>query len=276
VVSKLLVTGASGYLGTALCAHAAREGWDVVGTYLTHAPDGVRAVALDVRDGAAAAALVAREAPDVVVHTAYRQDGDDASAINADGAANVAAAAQAAGARLVHVSSDVVFGGDGDRPLREDDPVGPVTAYGATKAAAEERVAALAPAAAIARTSLLYGGPGAPPSKHEELILAVARGERELTFFDDEVRCPVHVGELAAALLELAGTGHRGPLHVAGADAVDRLTFARLVAAARGADPDRLSGRPAPPDRPRNCALDSGRARALLRAPLRGVRDVLR
>jgi dTDP-4-dehydrorhamnose reductase len=275
-LAKLLVTGASGYLGIALCAHATRAGWDVVGTYFTRAPDGLRALPLDVRDGAAATALVAGEAPDVVVHTAYRQDGDDARAINADGAANVAAAARAAGARLVHVSSDVVFGGDGDRPLREEDPVGPVTAYGATKAAAEERVAAIAPAAAIVRTSLLYGGPGAPASKHEALILAVARGEREMTFYDDEVRCPVQVGDLAAALLELAGTGHEGLLHVAGADAVDRLTFARLVAAARGADPGRLSGAPAPPDRPRKCALDSGRARALLRTPLRGVRDVLR
>ena len=57
-----------------------------------------------------------------------------------------------------------------------------------------------------------------------------------MTFYDDEIRCPVQVDDLAAALVELAATAHHGPLHVAGADAVDRATFARLIAAAAGLD----------------------------------------
>jgi dTDP-4-dehydrorhamnose reductase len=282
-VPRLLVTGASGYLGGALVAQAASAGLDVLGTYRTRPPDpaalpsGVRATALDVRDAGAVAALLAREVPDAVIHTAYVQDGDAAHAVNAGGAEHVARAARTAGARLVHVSSDAIFGGAGDRPLREEDRPDPVTAYGATKAAAEPLVAAAHPGALIARTSLLYGGPGRPPSKHETLALAVARGEADVAFFSDEIRSPVQVDDLAAALLELVATTHAGPLHVGGADAVSRLAFARLIAAAAGEDPARLgAGRPAPPGRPRNCPLDSRRARALLGTRLRGVREVLR
>ena len=66
-----------------------------------------------------------------------------------------------------------------------------------------------------------------------------------------------------------------GPLNVAGADAVSRLEFARLVVAARGGDPDAVRGGPHPPGRPGDCALDCSRAAALLRTRLRGVRDVL-
>jgi dTDP-4-dehydrorhamnose reductase len=275
-VPKLLVTGASGFLGRAVAAHATALGWDIVGTHHRHDRATVRSVALDVRDAGAVARLMSAEAPDAVIHTAYVQAGDAAHAVNAQGAAHVAAAAHGSGARLVHVSSDAIFRGDGDRPLREDDEADPVTPYGATKAAAEPAVLAAHPGAILARTSLLYGGPGHEPSPHEELALAVARGERELAFFSDEIRSPIQVADLAAALVELAAMpARRGPLHVGGADAVSRLAFARLIVTAHGEDTDRLVGRPAPPDRPRNCPLDSTRAQAVLHVRLRGVREVL-
>ena len=76
-------------------------------------------------------------------------------------------------------------------------------------------------------------------------------------------------------ILELAQTDISGPLHVAGADAVDRLELARLFARRRGHNPDELRGGPGNPDRPKDCRLDSSRARALLRTPLRGARAVL-
>jgi dTDP-4-dehydrorhamnose reductase len=278
-VPRLLVTGASGYLGRVVAQRAAAEGWEVVGTYASRAPSaaGGRTVALDVRDAGAVGALLDAEAPDAVVHTAYLQRGPAAHAVNADGAAHVAAAARAAGARLVHVSSDAIFRGDGDRPLVEEDPADPVTEYGATKAAAEPAVTAAHPGALLVRTSLIYGGPGHAPSPHEELALAVARGEREgVAFFTDEIRSPIQVDDLAAALVELAASATpAGPLHVGGADPVSRLAFAQLIVASRGGHGGRLTGRPAPPDRPRNCPLDSTRARALLRVRLRGVHEVL-
>jgi dTDP-4-dehydrorhamnose reductase len=277
-VSKLLITGASGYLGTALAARAVAGGWEVVGTHLTRAPDaapGLRAVALDVRDADAVARLVAAEAPDAIIHTAYRMHGDDLDAVNAGGAGHVADVAARAGVRLVHLSTDVVFAGAPGHALTEEDPVGPVHDYGRSKAAAEGAVALADPDALVVRTSLLYGGPGRPPSGHETLALAAARGEQDITFFSDELRCPIQVDDLADALLELVGLDRSGLLHVVGPDAVDRLTFARLAVAARGEDPSALRGGPAPPGRPAALVLDGSRAQALLATPVRGVHQVL-
>jgi dTDP-4-dehydrorhamnose reductase len=257
-VRRLFVTGLGGYLGGELGRRAPLAGWEVEGI--------VGSAQIDVRDADAVRAAVVAARPDVVVHTAYRMD--DAG-VNVAGTRAVAAAAVAAGARLVHLSTDVVFG-DGERPLREDDPPGPVTAYGESKLEAER---ACPPGALIVRTSLLYGGDR--PSPHEVAAIDAADGARDMAFFTDEVRCPIAVGDLAQALLELAATDVVGPLHVAGADAVDRLEFARLVAARHGRDPDALRGGVGGPGRPKRLALDCARARALLRARLRGVREVL-
>jgi dTDP-4-dehydrorhamnose reductase len=151
-----------------------------------------------------------------------------------------------------------------------------VSGYGAAKLAAEAAVAAADPRALLVRTSLLYGGPA--PGPHEVAALEVAQGERDGIFFTDEIRCPTQVGDLAAALLELVCTDATGPLHVAGADAVSRYEFARLVVTAAGLPADRLRGGLSPaagPPRPRNCALDCTRAAGLVTAPLRGVYEVL-
>jgi len=137
-----------------------------------------------------------------------------------------------------------------------------VTDYGRAKAEAEVRVALAHADALLVRTSLLYGG--ATPSKHE-----LAAFEPDFTFFTNEIRSPVQVTDLAQALLELAELDVSGPLHVAGADDVSRAEFAELIA--RGP----VRSAPAPETRPLGCALDSSRARALLRTRLRGVREVL-
>ncbi|HEX5924096.1 MAG TPA: sugar nucleotide-binding protein [Baekduia sp.] len=267
---RLLVTGASGFLGGAIVAAAPAAGWEIVGTALTH-PAWMR---LDVRDASAVDCVVDAVAPDAIIHTAYCQHGDEAMAVNALGAGHVAATARAVGTRLVHLSSDAIFAGDGDRPLREGDVVAPVTVYGATKAAGEVAVQAANPDALMVRTSLLVGGPGHAPSLHEKLALAVARGEQQLMFFNDEVRSPIQVDDLAAALLELAAQEGGGPLHVGGADGVSRLELARLVVGAAGHDAELLRGEPAPADRPRYCPLDSGLAQARLRTHLRGAREI--
>ena len=240
---RLHVTGATGYLGREL---------------VRLRPD-ASTERVEIRDADAVLGLFERLRPEVVIHTAYRQDDDG---VNTSGSENAARAAAAVGARLVHLSTDVVFDGRKGEPYVEEDPLSPVTAYGRAKAEAERLVAAAHPEPLIVRTSLLYGGP--EPSKHE-----LAARDPAFTFYEDEIRSPVHVADLAAALLEVAGLDVSGPLHVAGADAVSRAAFAALIARR----PVRSSA--APPDRPLDCSLDSSRAQALLRTRLRGVHEVL-
>ena len=239
---RLHVTGASGYLGSELVRLRPAASTERV----------------EVRDAAAVRELFERLRPEVVIHTAYLQDD---SSVNVDGSENVARAAAAVDARLVHLSTDVVFDGRKGAPYVEDDPLTPITEYGASKAEAERRVAAAHPGALIVRTSLIVGG--AEPSKHE--LAATGPG----CWYTNELRSPVQVTDLANALLELAERDVAGPLHVAGADGLSRAELAELVA-----------GRPvetadAPPTRPLDCRLDSSRAQALLRTRLRGVREVL-
>jgi len=214
-------------------------------------------VQLDVRD--ADAVRAAATAMDCVIHTAYRQ-ADDAWSINVEGSAAVAAAAR--GARLVHLSSDIVFDGTRGR-YREQDPVAPVHAYGRSKAEAERLVAELHPEAAIVRTSLIYGGPERGPQ--ERLAL---EGRR---FFVDEIRSPVHVEDLARGLLELVALDYSGPLHMAGADDISRYDLAVLL----GADPARIERAHTTPDRAPDVSLDSSRAAALMQTHLRGVHELL-
>jgi dTDP-4-dehydrorhamnose reductase len=245
---RLVVTGGSGYLGSELVRRS-----DAVGLASADA---------DVRDPAAIDRVVSSHRPDVVIHTAYRQDPPDAWSVNVDGSRNVARSAFRLGARLVHVSTDVVFGGRLGRPYVETDRPDPVTDYGRSKEAAEEAVRSEHPEALTVRTSLIYGG--ATPSKHE-----LAAGDPQKVFFTNELRSPIQVGELAEALLELARLAVSGPLHVAGADGVSRCEFARLIARRD------VRCAPAPPTRPLDCRLDSSRAQSLLSTRLRGVHEVL-
>lgn len=261
----LLVTGGTGYLGGELLRRA-----PAVGTWHTREPTGRGDwLPLDVRDSVAVRQELERLRPAAVIHTAYRQDD---RTVTLDGAAAVAEAAAAVGARLVHVSSDVIFDGTKPGPYTEQDPPSPITDYGRAKAEAERAVRAAHPDALVVRTSLLYGG--SEPSRHERLAHEAADGRGDMTFFEDELRSPVLVGELASALLELAAGEERGILHVAGPDIVSRYQFACLLARAHGRPgerilPSRLGGSGLV--RPANCALDSSRARALLRVRLHGV-----
>jgi dTDP-4-dehydrorhamnose reductase len=267
---RILVTGATGYLGSTLVPAARAAGHEVVAAGHAQIAD----LQLDVRDAAAVDAAVRDVAPEAIIHTAYVQDGPDAWTVNVEGSANIARAAHAS--RLIHLSTDVVFDGVLHRAYTEEDTPRPVTPYGETKAAAEREVAAAHPGALVVRTSLIYGG--ATPSKHEEVALAAADGQSDSAFFTDELRTPVQADDLAAALLELVGIGVAGVLHVAGADTVSRYEFAALVARRHGRDPDRLRAVATTElglVRPLRCALDSSRAQGLLRTDLRGVRTVL-
>jgi len=280
-VRSLLITGGSGYLGRHLARQAAAD-WQVVATYFSH-PDplaGCRAVPLDVRDGPAVARLLADLRPTAVIHTAFDMGSPEAmQSVIVEGTRHVAAAAAAVGARLVAMSSDVIFDGE-HGPYGEADPPNPVTAYGRAKAKAERITAGLCPAAAIVRTSLIYGFH--PPDPRTRWVVDSLRHGQPITLFTDELRCPVWVEQLAAALVELAaveGEDRGGIWHVAGAQALSRYEFGVRLTRAYGLDPVGITAglsRDSGLVRPRDCRLEIGKAQARLRSPLWGVDEVLR
>jgi len=207
----------------------------------------------------------------VIINAAYNYED---WATTADGAASVALAAARVDAHLVHVSSDAIFSGAA-RSYDETAVPDPVMPYGAAKAAAETAVRAVWPGATVARTSLITGD---GRSTHESLIHDLALGRLQGVLFADDVRCPVHVADLASALLELARSRSSGIHHVAGADAISRYELGCLVAERDGLDRSvlragsrQVAGIPGPLD----VRLDSSATQGRLRTRLRGAREFL-
>lgn len=267
------MVGGSGFLGRGITRQAQLAGHRVIATFHANVPPAtdVDWRRIDIRNRDDVTALAARTRPDAIINAAYLQSD---WVTTADGGTHVALAAAAAGARLVHVSSDAVFSGAAPSYDETSQP-DPVTPYGAAKAAAETAVKGIAPDAVIARTSLIIGDGG---STHERLVHALASGAAAGVLYTDEVRCPVHVTDLASALLELAASGHAGVQHVAGADAVSRYELGVLIARRDGLDLDALpagpraaAGRPGPSD----VRLDCAKTQARLTTRLRGARDFL-
>jgi dTDP-4-dehydrorhamnose reductase len=266
--------GGSGFLGREIVRQAAGLGWQVNATYASRVTWGVGATwhRSDLRDWEATTELVLALRPDVIINTAYAQNDWAATATSA---AHAASAAASAGSHLVYVSSDVVFGGSSE-PYPETADPDPVTPYGAAKAAAETAVRAIVPSAAVVRTSLILGSDG--ESSHERRVHALARGEEDGVLYTDNVRCPVHVADLAAALLELATTRRPGVHHVAGPEATNRYELGLLVARRDGLDADALRPGLSPgaaSGGPGAIRLDCTSTRSLLRTQIRPVSEFL-
>lgn len=277
--NRLFVVGGTGYLGGEVVRQARAQGWQVVASYYSQVPSDNAAgkwVFLDARDALAVEQVCMRLQPDVIINAVYRQSGADMWTVTALGAEHIARAAHACQARLIHISSDMVFDGEQTRPYCETDLPNPVTAYGAAKADAERLVVSAHNESVLVRTSLIYGFD--PIDRHTRFILDMADGRLRARLFRDEYRCPIFVGDLAAALLELSTHSYQGVLHVAGASALSRYQFGVLLATFYGRDATRIeSGLNAESEtrRPRNCVLDIHLAQQFLTSRLRSVQDVL-
>ena len=159
---------------------------------------------IDLRRRGTATLQIDRERPDWIVNAAAytmvdraEQEAELAFAINSEGAGEIAEAAAAVGARLVHISTDYVFDGRSNRPLTEESPTGPVNVYGQSKLAGEEAVRRNCPDALIVRTSWLYSPFG---NNFVRTILRLAQERDELRIVDDQIGCPTSASDLAADL----------------------------------------------------------------------------
>jgi dTDP-4-dehydrorhamnose reductase len=201
---KLLVTGAAGMLGHEVVAAAERLGHDVVAWDLPEC---------DLTDADATFDAIRRLEPRAVVNCAAYTNVDGAESdealatrVNGDAAGNVARACAAAGARLVHVSTDYVFDGTKREPWLESDPTRPLGAYGRSKLHGEDH--------AIVRTAWLFG-PHGPNFVSTMLRLAAERDEVQVV--TDQVGSPTFAGHLGPALVDMAERTDAGIFHGAGA-----------------------------------------------------------
>jgi dTDP-4-dehydrorhamnose reductase len=260
---RLLVTGAAGMLGRDVVAAAEAAGHDV--TALARRD-------LDIADAGAVRAAVRGARPDAVVNCAAWTDVDGAeehedaaTLVNGTGAGHVAAAAP----YVVHVSSDYVFDGTASKPYAEDDPTAPRSAYGRSKLAGEQAVAA-AGNHAIVRSAWLFGAHG---RNFVATMLRLAEDRVEVRVVDDQIGCPTFTGHLAPALVEIAERGLTGVLHVAGGGRCSwcelaQATFDEALADCR-AVPVTTAEFPRPAERPAWSVLGSTRPDAPTLPPWR-------
>lgn len=271
---RIGITGLSGYLGERLAVAVRVAGH--------HPVDLGRANGLDLLDPGSVREVVTQLAPDAVIHAAAANPGrpeDSFDAVNRVGSAAVAEATTDIGARLVHVSTDLVLSGRA-APYGDDAAADPLGVYGRSKAGAEAEVQRIDPTAAIVRTSLIYGLHRIDRST-AGFLDRLRRGE-PLELFADVVRQPVWVDALAEGLVRLAVEFPEvsGTLNLAGDQALDRAAFGRRMLARWGLAPaafdrivDGLAG-PRLPGVALDLRLGLERARALgLACP--GVDEVL-
>ena len=211
-MKKILLTGCQGQLGRAI----RREYGDGANFLLTELSAGEGISALDISDADQVRAAVGEFLPDVIINCAAytnvdgcEKNEDLAYKANAIGPKNLAEAAAEHGARLVHISTDYVFRGDGTRPYVETDEPDPISAYGRTKLAAENFVRDTFDDYLILRTAWLYG----EGKNFVRTMLAVAENHDEVSVVCDQKGSPTSAKELAAMIRFLLSTGATGLFH---------------------------------------------------------------
>jgi dTDP-4-dehydrorhamnose reductase len=271
-VSRIVLIGANGQLGTDLAAVLAGPGL----VPLTRRD-------LDVTDPAAVDRTLAALAPAVVVNTAAFHRVDDieadphlALAVNGAAVHHLARRCARRGTRLVHFSTDYVFGGAGDGPFVEDAPPAPVNAYGVSKLAGEQLVRNADPRHLVVRSSGLYGVAGASGKggNFVETRLRLAREGKPIRVVDDQVLGPTYTADLADAVGRLlAADPPGGTYHLTHAGSCSRFEFARRIFGLCGLEadlaPTTSEAFGAPARRPRHSVLANTRLAALGLAPLR-------
>jgi dTDP-4-dehydrorhamnose reductase len=272
---RVLVTGVSGLLGGYLMRELKSRSLDVVGwlgpnTYQIHDPLFGR---YDLAEPRWVSFAFREVAPDLLIHAgalasveACRRDPEKARQVNTTGTSRLAELAAAKRARMLHISTDLVFDGIKGN-YHERDATGPLSVYARTKLDAEEAVEAY-PGHAVARLSLLFGPKLTGRAGFFDQQVVALRSGSPLTLFEDEWRTPLSLITAARALVTLALSDYCGLIHIGGPERMSRLEMGQRLARYLGADtsPIVVASRDSVPTaepRPRDTSLDSSRWRRL-------------
>jgi dTDP-4-dehydrorhamnose reductase len=232
---RLLVTGASGFLGWNICG-LAREKWAVFGVCFSHRVEipGAKMTEADLTRFSELKRVFEEARPDAVIHTAALSNPNhcqvnqsESRRINVDASSIIAGLCADLSIPCIFTSSDLVFDGL-NPPYSEHDPVSPVNVYGEHKVLAEEAMLKRYPATIICRMPLMYGDGGSAAASFIEPMVRTVREGGELRLFTDEFRTPIS-GRVAARGLLLALSKATGILHLGGIERVSRYDFGVLL-----------------------------------------------
>ncbi|MBM7579229.1 dTDP-4-dehydrorhamnose reductase [Jeotgalibacillus terrae] len=257
---KVMVTGSKGQLGQELCHVLMNEGHEVTGF---SRPE------LDVTNPVEVRNKVKNCKPDVVIHAAAytdvnraEQEPEKAFQVNAIGTRNVALAVKEIGAKMVYISTDYVFDGTSQYPIREEETPNPLSVYGESKLRGEEYVRDILSDYFIVRTSWLYGRYG---NNFVKKILEAGDLTQTVTVVNDQVGSPTYTGDLAAAIAKLIVTDQFGIYHLSNSGSCSWYEFAREIFYLAGKDvsvePCKTEDFKSPAKRPAYSILDHGRWR---------------
>jgi len=221
---KVLVTGACGQIGSAMSRELSARGSDFLG---------LSALEMDVTDQVAVQKWLRSYRPDVVVNCAAYTKVDQAEeeaercwAVNTNGVQNLAVGCGEIGAKLVHLSTDYVFSGDGEQFYEPDSCVRPLSVYGQSKLAGELAAQSLLKECFIVRTSWAFGKSEA---NFVKTMLRLADSKTELNVVCDQVGSPTYTADLAALLCSMAETDKYGIYHATNEGICSRAEFAREI-----------------------------------------------
>lgn len=241
---KLLITGAAGQLGTELLRQL-QAGGSVLGK-LPKQLQKAQVNGVDLADGnlaelAEVRALLQKYTPDTIINCAAytnvdgcETDFDNAFKANALAPRNLAIAAQEMGSKVLHVSTDYVFAGQGNQPVNETVLPSPKSAYGATKLAGEQYLQQFCSRWFVVRTAWLYGRNG---GNFVKTMLRLAKNNGGAAVVNDQWGNPTNAEDLAHHLLQLVPTEQYGIYHCTGQEVCSWYDFASEII--------RLSGLPA-------------------------------
>ena len=222
-MKKILVTGANGMLGQDLCPILQDNGYDVVETDVK---------TLDITNSENIDKIFSEEKPDIVIHCAAytnvdkaEEDIDTARLINSKGTENIAKACKKYDATMVYISTDYVFGGDGNTPYKPMDKTNPLGVYGLTKWEGEEAVRNNLEKYYICRTSWLYGHHG---KNFVETMISLAN-KPELKVVDDQIGCPTWTVDLSGAIVKIINEKPYGTYHTCGGGSTSWYGFAKEI-----------------------------------------------
>ena len=232
---RILVTGSNGQLGCEMRRLGAVSPKEYFFTDIAE---------LDITDKAAVAAFVAEHGIEIIVNCAAYTDVDraeedepTAERINSDAVRNLAEAMKAVDGTLFHISTDYVFGIDGNVPRTEDMPLDPLGAYGRTKLHGEQAIAASGCKHIIVRTAWLYSEHG---HNFLKTMLRLTAERESLNVVFDQTGTPTYAGDLALALFSVieggAYEGNEGVYHFSNEGVCSWYDFAREIATATGRD----------------------------------------